>query len=198
MVSRDEMLGLRDRSDVGVEGMEEVAEKEKEWVGNGSLNLEVSASPREGVEMEELAVLDAKLMDGLEGGGCESWYRGEAGRRRPLPLREKLTLWGGRRMGELCSSRSGPEARGFRSSSESSAMLSISVNVGMVACGYNSSRDLRGGRVAAGERRGLDDLAGEREGDMSPKLTVGKDLVRAMGGAERLLAAECDRRWVRE
>lgn len=46
MVSREDMLGERDRSDVGVEGMDE---EEKEWLeGKGSLNW---VADREGEEV---------------------------------------------------------------------------------------------------------------------------------------------------
>lgn len=57
MVSRLEILGLRDRAEVGVEGMEEMEENERFWVsspGNPSLNLCADRSGECAAEVDAL------------------------------------------------------------------------------------------------------------------------------------------------
>lgn len=97
--------------------------------------------------------------------------------------------------GEGCESREG-RLRGVRSSSESSAMLSISVKDGPEDSCRRSSNDFRGlERAAGGGRRGLDGRTGKWEGELPRALidTPGSERVRAIGGAERA-CADCERR----
>ena len=84
-----------------------------------------------------------------------------------------------------------------RSSSASSAMLSISVNPEPEEIARASSKDLRGlERTVGSGRSGLDGRAGECGGGVekeSEVATSGSERVLAIGGAV-IACAECDRR----
>jgi hypothetical protein len=84
MVSKLEMLGLRERADVGVDGMDDMEEKERLYVrsvGKGSVNFVAEKSG-------EWAAEDGALV-GIVKGIEETWWRGDAGRRR----RGNVLLW---------------------------------------------------------------------------------------------------------
>jgi hypothetical protein len=76
MVSSDEIDGLRERIDVGVDGTEEDASEE----GYCSLNLE---GARRGDDVLDVGVpMAGELVGGAPKGMEDMWCRGEAGRRR--------------------------------------------------------------------------------------------------------------------
>lgn len=122
MVSNEEMLGLRERMEVGVDGIDDAAERVKDpdargCVGNGSLY-------RDGVTGRgELTTVSDE---------CPFCVNGDTGRRRRELLRGKVLLCGdGDDVGDHTESESrlgSDNERGAKSVSESSAMLSISAN----------------------------------------------------------------------
>jgi hypothetical protein len=72
IVSKLEMLGLRERTEVGVEGMEDAEEWERVYVsslGKASLNLVAESAGECGFEV------------GVRCPAEVTWYNGEAGRR---------------------------------------------------------------------------------------------------------------------
>lgn len=85
--------------------------------------------------------------------------------------------------------------RGVMSSSESSAMLSMSIKLVVSSVGRASSRERLGlARAAGGGRDGLAVRTGECEGEAAICRVSysGRERVRAMGGAESALTAEWD------
>lgn len=102
MVSREEMDGLRERIEVGVEGTDDEASDG----GYCSLNLEAA---RSGEEVVEVGVLVLEGLDERPGKETETWYSGDAGR---LRLESEPVL--------LYKLDTPEAARGVRSSSASS------------------------------------------------------------------------------
>jgi hypothetical protein len=151
MVSKLEMLGLRERADVGVDGMEDTEEKERLYVkseGNDSLNF---VAEKRGEWAAEVGAL-VGMVKGIE----DTWCRGDAGRRR----RGKVLLWDKDRDGTsppiVKEGERYSVGRGVMSSSWSSSMLSISETADE-ALYASSDETLNGLRTRFGERRGLDE-----------------------------------------
>jgi hypothetical protein len=116
------MLGLRERADVGVDGIDEMDEKERLYVrseGNVSLNF---VALKRGDAAAEVGAL-VGMTKGIE----ETWWRGDAGRRRRGNV---LLLY---KLSDACPSLPKPHdverysiGRGVMSNSWSSSMLSMS------------------------------------------------------------------------
>jgi hypothetical protein len=102
------MLGLRERAEVGVDGIEDTEEKEREYVnseGNTSLNFIAERSGEGAAEVGALAGV-------LKPPADETWCRGEAGRRR----RGKVFPWYSWRL-DMLSGTVRTTGRGVMSSS---------------------------------------------------------------------------------
>lgn len=175
IVSNDAMLGLLERKEVGVDGIDEAAEIAE--LGKGSLKRGVD--PDGGLEGK--VSVDERV---------DCWWSGEIGRRRPLLERWKETLLAGR-------ADEGIMGGEVKSTSASSAMLSISRKPAPEEdAGRVSSSDLRGVMRDGGGLRGDEGRTGEVdiEPDQCENATVGTLRLRAIGGAERLWA-DCEREW---
>jgi len=195
MVSSDEMEGLRERIDVGVDGTDEDASDH----GYCSLNLEGASR---GEEAAEVGVLTVGVLVGGAPNGVRTWWRGEAGRRRrdsePVLLYRPATP---------------PTALGVSSNSASSEMShtlgepskepSEAGRMPEPMRSWEAAARSRGLRVRLGDRSGDEGrLSGSGEGDSmgcAGCMMVGSECARIMGGAVLgELEPLWERRWERE
>jgi len=197
MVSRDDMDGLRERIEVGVDGTDEEASED----GYCSLNL---AGASRGEEAPEVGVLTVGVLVGGTPKGMVTWCRGDAGRRRrdrePVLLYRLATPGPARGVSSSSASSDMSHTLGEPSKepSEAGRMPEPYRSWGPAVRGLGSSP--RGLRVRLGERSGEEGRAvGEGDSVSWPVgcMTVGRECARVMGGALSSAELLCERRWER-
>lgn len=177
IVSKLEILGLRERSEVGVEGIED-EEKERVYVssapGKDSLKRVAERRGDCGVEVGALEPTE------------DIWWRGEAGRRRRSGRELPWNSWKEFELSLVLKAEWTRDSagRGVMSSSWSSSMLPMSEMEEEGTC--SSFAHENGLRARLGDRRGLLERAlGSSE--VGEEENAGDEWARVMTGAPREL-----------